>query len=179
MNKTLLTAALAALLAAGPALAADEAEAAVEAKYVIALSTDDFELAETDVSHLAVGESQTIVTDSGKTIDVLRTDRGVEIYVDGELLDIPAAGDGHVVHERFEIVCDGDEDCEELTWATANGEVDLEALEADGAHQVIMIRKEVDATGAGIDVDVEVDAEGAEHGEKVIVIRRKKVADEI
>jgi hypothetical protein len=40
---------------------------------VIALQTDDFELAETDISDLEIGDAETIYTESGKTIDLLRT----------------------------------------------------------------------------------------------------------
>jgi hypothetical protein len=52
-------------------------------KMVIALEADDFKLAETDISTLAIGEAQTIETDSGRIIDILRTSDGAEIYVDG------------------------------------------------------------------------------------------------
>ena len=46
------------------ALAGGE-EADVEKKIVIALSTDDFETEETDLSHLAVGDAETIITEDG------------------------------------------------------------------------------------------------------------------
>ncbi|MFT5351471.1 MAG: hypothetical protein ACI9MF_002294, partial [Gammaproteobacteria bacterium] len=58
-------------------------------KMVVELKTNDFEIAETDISDLAIGESETIVTESGKTIDLLRTAEGIEIYMDGELMDMP------------------------------------------------------------------------------------------
>ena len=47
------------------------------------------QLHETDLSHLEPGDGETIMTDSGKRIDLLRTLDGVEIYIDGELLDLP------------------------------------------------------------------------------------------
>lgn len=85
-------------------------------KSVIAIKTNDFELSETDVSNLAVGEAETIVTENGKTVDILRTAEGFEIYVDGELLDM-SFGDEHGAHhvqKRKVITCDGTEgDCEE------------------------------------------------------------------
>ena len=71
----------------------------------IALKTDDFELAETDISHLQVGESESIVTASGKIIDLLRTENGVEVYVDGELLDIGDHGGQHVLHVDAQVEC--------------------------------------------------------------------------
>ena len=74
-----------------------------EDKMVIALTTDDFELAETDVSDLEIGDSETIYTQSGKTIDLLRTADGIEIYVDGELLELGSLhGEGH--HEKVIII---------------------------------------------------------------------------
>ena len=123
-------------------------------KMVIELKTDDFELAETDISILEVGESETIVTDSGKTIEILRTSDGIEIYLDGELMDTPQMGDfdevhGHSgeLHENITIECvvEGDEDreteCSNEMIIFSDDDVDLEALHADGEdHKIIMKR---------------------------------------
>ncbi|MBT8071551.1 MAG: hypothetical protein HKP21_09300 [Xanthomonadales bacterium] len=85
-------------------------------KMVIALKTTDFELTETDISDLAIGEARTIETDSGKVIDVLRTADGAEIYVDGELLEMNIADEGthgqHTVSEHVEVICHDEEDCD-------------------------------------------------------------------
>ena len=100
--------------------AGEHPEQTVEKKMVIALHTDDFELAETDISGLEIGDSETIHTESGKTIYLLRTADGVEIYVDGELLETGLNGEGcmhegkHMVHKRIEVICESDEDCEEM-----------------------------------------------------------------
>ena len=51
-------------------------QAETQEKMVIALKTNDFELTETDISALAIGQSQTIETDSGQVIDILRTTDG-------------------------------------------------------------------------------------------------------
>jgi len=75
-------------LAATALLATGNVQADTEEKMIIALKTDDFEMTNTDISSLAIGESQTIETDSGQVIDLLRTADGVEIYVDGELLEM-------------------------------------------------------------------------------------------
>ena len=118
--------------------------------------TDNFELAETDVSDLAVGESEIIVTESGKTIDLLRTADGVEIYVDGELLETPRLsgehGDHHgvgVMSKSIVVKCetDGGADeeavCEDELLFLADGDLDIGALHADGeAHKVIIRRIE-------------------------------------
>jgi len=175
MQKFLATGALSALLLAGAALAG---EAVMDQKMVVALKTPHFEIAETDISHLAVGESETIVTDSGRTVDLLRTEDGVEVFLDGVKLDIPMEGEEHVIREEIEIHCDSDEDCESLAWISEDGEIDLEALEAEGAHRTIVIRKETEISGGETDIDVEVESEGEGHEEKVIIIR-KKSADEI
>lgn len=142
----LFTAALPLVLGALPALAGDVGYEAHVEKMVVALATDDFELAETDVSHLAVGEAETIHTESGQIIDILRTKDGLEIYVDGELVNADGPGlheEHRVVHKRVEVICDGDEaDCEEMVWISGGEDLDLEALH-DEAHEtkVIVIRE--------------------------------------
>lgn len=139
----------AALLAPHAALAGDADAAHVE-KHVIALKTDEFELHETDVSHLGVGDAETIVTDDGRTIDILRTGQGVEVYVDGELVapalheDSERAGDHEVVHKRVEVVCGDAGECEKSVWVS-DEEIDLEALPEDGHHRVIVIHEETAA----------------------------------
>jgi len=50
-----------------------------EKKVVVAVKTDDVELHEVDVSHLQPGDSETIFTENGKTIDILRTEDDVEM----------------------------------------------------------------------------------------------------
>ena len=178
MQKFLVSGALSALFLAGAALAGETGEVVRDQKMVVALTTPHFEIAETDISHLAVGESETIVTDSGRTVDLLRTEDGVEVFLDGVKLDIPMEGEERVIREEIEIHCGSDEDCESLTWISEDGEIDLEALEAEGAHRTIVIRRETEISGGEADIDVEVESEGEGHEEKVIIIR-KKSADEI
>jgi len=55
-------------------------------KVVVALKTDTADLAEADISDLDVGDAKTVYTEDGRTIDILRTADGAEIYVDGELI---------------------------------------------------------------------------------------------
>ena len=121
-------------------------------KRVIALKTDHFELAETDVSHLAVGESETIVTESGTTIDLLRTADGIEIYVDGELLELPHAdhhdGAQHKVARHVVVHCADDEQaCVEEHMAMEVEGLDLgephDAEWHDEEADVIVIRKKI------------------------------------
>lgn len=157
-------------------MAGDDSEAVVEEKIVIALSTDEFELEETDLSDLAVGDAETIVTESGKTIDLLRTEDGVEVYVDGELLDVPQHGKHMIIKSDVEIICESDdeEECKELVWISEDGDVDLEALHG-GDHKVIMIHDEIGHEN--MDVDVEVLHEGHETAHKVIKIKHGEPGD--
>lgn len=132
-------------------LAATSVQAGSEEKVVIALKTGDFELQETDVSELVIGESQTIETDSGKIIDILRTADGVELYVDGELLEMDFSGQGlheeHMVQKHVEIICDDEEECDKNVFVVSGEDFDFEELHemhGDGEnHKVIIIKKEV------------------------------------
>ena len=145
------------ILCAGPAFA-DTTE-----KMIIKLKTNEFEIVETDISNLQVGEAETIFTDSGKIIDLLRTADGIEIYIDGEMLEMPdmsgASLDGGVhtiMHKQIRVECavDGDDEselaCADELLFFPDGDTDLEFLHTDGhahtidAHTIIMIEQEVD-----------------------------------
>ncbi len=127
-SKVLSLALLILLACVTAANAGDQAQQITEKKIVIAVKTDDIDLKEMDISHLQPGDSETIVTDSGKTVDILKTEDDVEIYVNGKLLDVGPHmknrhGDHpvHVVHKQVEINCDSDEDCEEMVWTETDG----------------------------------------------------------
>jgi hypothetical protein len=132
-----------------------------EEQIVIALSTDDFELAETDLSHMEVGDAESFTTDSGKRIDLLRTETGVEIYVDGEMIEAGTFGDdelhlGHkVVDAHVEVICHSENDCEKTVLISGDEDIDIDVEELHiedhlhGEHQhgehhekVIIISKE-------------------------------------
>lgn len=195
-NTILFLAAMLMFAGASLAVAGGETETVVEEKIVIALTTDDFEIEETDLSHLAVGDAETIVTDSGKTIDLLRTEDGIEIYVDGELLDMGGMHDEHHQVHKIKIICDDEEgDCpEDYTWISGDEDFDFETIHEHDGKVIIM-------HSGDEDYDVEVlgdgpheahgtvhivkkfeDMEGGElheeHGREVIIIK-KKVEDEI
>lgn len=149
---TLSLALLFTILCAGPAFA-DTTE-----KMIIKLKTNAFEIAKTDISNLQVGEAETIVTDSGKIIDLLRTADGVEIYIDGEMLEMPdmsgaslGGGMHTIMHKQIHAECVVDVDYEsELECAHglvffSDGDSDFEFLHTDGdAHTIIIIEQEVD-----------------------------------
>ena len=124
-------------------------------KMVVAVKTGDFERVETDISHLGVGDAETIHTESGKTIDLLRTQDGIEIYVDGELMDTGMGGDQglhedhHVIHKNVEIICESEDDCDEMVFMSEDEDIDVEVLHEEllyeeGEHErVIIIKKRV------------------------------------
>ena len=127
-------------------LAITSVQAETQEKMVIALKTHDFELTETDISTLTIGESQTIETDSGKIIDILRTADGAEIYVDGELLEMNFDHEGlhedHMVKKHVSVICDNNEDCDNNVFILAGDDDDLTRVIEDGENT--FIHKEIE-----------------------------------
>ena len=180
-----------ALLLLGIAAAGENAM--TEEKIVIRVKTDDFELAETDISDLAVGESETIVTESGKTIDLLRTEDGVELYIDGELQDLDFGGGAmhpqhRVLHEAVEFDCESDTDCEcDHDFVFFSDDADFELLheidgDNEGFHERIELICDVEeqcekrvwiSDGEDLDID---ELHIAGEGHKVIKIHKQKAA---
>jgi len=165
-----------------------------EKQMVIALKTDKFELTETDISTLAVGEATTIETESGSIIDILRTADGAEVYVDGELLEMDFDHEGmhekHIVKKHVEVICDDDEDCEEHV-IVLSGDEDVSGWENEGGENVF-IHKEIELTcideddgascedkmiwvseGGDIDLEELHEMHKGEEGHKVIVIKKQ------
>jgi hypothetical protein len=162
MQKHIILAMAALSLLAPPLAFAGGEEDGYEEKTVIALKTDDFELSETDISHLEVGDGETIVTESGKTIDLLRTQDGIEIYVDGELVEPSMHGDHKLIHKRVEVVCEEEDSCEELVWISEDRDIDLEVLHGEG-HELIMLH--------GDDAEELVELQSGEQQKKIFIIR--------
>ena len=169
-------------------------------KMVIALKTDSFELAETDISELAVGEAQTIETESGTVIDILRTADGADIYVDGELLEMNFDDSGlheeHVMEKHVEIVCDDDEDCSKhmivlgdddshnSKWATADGEnvfihKEVEVSCTDDGDGTACSDRMIWISGdENIDLEALHESHQSGEGHKVIVIEREVISED-
>ncbi len=78
---------ISALLAFSPVLAGEQP--LVEKTIILDITNDQVDLHQVDISDLTIGEAETIFTEDGKTVDILRTQDGFEIYVDGEELEIP------------------------------------------------------------------------------------------
>lgn len=198
--ETMMALAAAGLLA-GAAVAGGEPEETIK----VEVSTGHGGVFMADMSDAAVGDAQTWTTENGKVIDVLRTENGVEIYVDGELMDASfgeeALHGAHVVlHEEMEVECHGTdgEDCRHDVIVMKNGDVSMDGdfdvvIDGDAAeHQVIVKRFEMvceDEDGAkdcgelAVFSDEErahLEALGDEgHDVKVIKIRRHLESDDI
>jgi len=95
-------------------LATSPVQAENEEKMVIKIETDSFSLGTTDISSLGVGEVKTIETESGEVIDILRTLDEIEIYVDGELIELgfdhDPIGEVHMIRNHVQITCDEEDD---------------------------------------------------------------------
>lgn len=192
-------------LASVAILATTSVQAETQKKMIVALKTNDFELTETDISSLAVGEAQTIETESGKVIDILRTVDGAEIYVDGELIEMNFDEDTvheehmtqkHVVRKHVEVECENDEECDKNVVILAGNHEDLpEWISEEGDN--VFIHKEVElscnddeeGTSCGEktiwisgdeDIDIEEIHEKHNSGEthKVIVIKKKVITED-
>ncbi|MCF6263541.1 MAG: hypothetical protein L3J24_08170 [Xanthomonadales bacterium] len=75
------------------------------------INGDDLEVHQTDLSHLATGESEIIYTESGKELTLTRTEDGVEVLVDGEKVNTGL----HMAEAecKFEVLIETDcDDCE-------------------------------------------------------------------
>ena len=181
-------------------LATTSVQAGNQEKMVIALKTSDFELTETDISELAIGEAQTIETESGKVIDILRTADGAEIYVDGELLEMNFDKEGlheqHMVKKHVEIICDDDEECDENVFVLHGEDHDISHLvSADGENIVIHEEIEIECTDddgetsctdkmvwmsddGDIDIEELHEMHKNQEGHKVIVIKKEIDTDD-
>ena len=186
-------------IAAQAAVAGDAPGPEGEETIVISIVTDDFAIEDADLSHLAVGDAETFVTDGGKTVDMLRTDDGIEIYVDGELIEGgDVSADKHIVRE-IHIVCDEEaEDCsEDMTWVEGLEDLEIESLHEHGQKYIVINSEDgefdVEQLPEGAheihgsvhivkDIDVEVldelhELHGA--GEREVIIIKKEIGDEI
>jgi len=116
-------------------------------KTIIALKTSDFELTETDISTLAIGEAQTIETENGKVIDILRTVDGAEVYVDGELLEINFGHEGvheeHMIRKHVEVICEDDEGCDKKVLVHSAHDAEVSGWVTENGGDII-IHKEIE-----------------------------------
>jgi len=188
------------VLAAYAILTSISVQAENREEIFIALSTDDFVLAETDISTLAIGDAQTLETDDGKVIDILRTADGVEIYVDGELHETDLMDDGlheeHMLKKHVEIICDSDHACDEnviihmgdnseaLEWVTADGENivihrEVEMICSDDEDGTRCSEQTIRVSGdEEIDIEMLLDEHKKDADHKIIVIRKEIVTED-
>ena len=158
--------------------------------HLVRVATGASDIIEADVSALELGESQSFVTDSGRTVDILRVPEGIELYLDGELIETGELSatleDRLALHEEL-VTIDCDEetqgDCadliEDLAHAHADGMKVIiarqhveEICDQDGnCDRSVWISQDGDMT-IDIDADIQHDKD-----HEVIVIRKEIHAD--
>jgi hypothetical protein len=160
-----------------------------EPTIIMKLKSDEVELDEIDISDLEVGDAHTVFTDSGKTVDILRTVGGFEIYVDGEELKIPnepldmesLAGNVHYGSDiEIECLSEDGNDCDAHGMIIMPGDEDSEIdLSGKQAH-VIKIHKEyIDEEGGDPNGESGHDNTHSEHsGAHKVIMIRKHVTEE-
>ena len=52
-----------------------------------------------------------------------------------------------VISKHVEVICDDDEDCEEMVWVSDGDDIHVEELHEDGNHKVIKIRTHKETSG--------------------------------
>jgi len=157
--------------------------------HIVKVRTADAEVVEADVTDLALGESRTFVTGSGHTVDLLQAPEGLEIYIDGELVETRhGAEDLHeriaLLHERSAEACEAADGsaCEEhyayVYRTDAEGEMDavVEAIGSEINVELVCADDDscnesvwIDDDGLG-DMDLEVLHES--DGARVVIIEK-------
>jgi hypothetical protein len=142
LTALLLPAIMASLACAGTVVAAEGP------KKLIDIDAGGIQIDRLDFSRLAPGDSATMYTDDGRVIDILRKERGIEIFVDGEPLFAPSlhsadhhSGGIHGAHRvMIRIECesrDDDECAEDRLTPVDHWAIDLDHEE----HEVIVIQR--------------------------------------
>jgi hypothetical protein len=136
--------------------------AEIEKEMVVSIETDSFEVTETDIGSLAVGEAKTIETESGQVVDILRTPDGAEIYVDGELLE-PGLESGHLEHDlhvvskHVDITCDDDDgsECHEHVVIEVHGDGETYNYNWTAADEAVILHEDIEITCTDDDGETE------------------------
>lgn len=158
--------------------------------HLVRIAAGDSDIIEADISDLGLGESRSFVTESGRTVDILRVQEGIELYLDGELIEagkLSAGLDDHLaLHEEVLTV-----ECEAEAESNCSALIeDLAQAQADDM-KVIIARHHVDeicgqqgncdrSVWIDKDGDVTIDVDNDAHREidhEVIVIRKEIRAD--
>lgn len=158
------------------------------------ISTSDAGTVEFDLDELAVGESRHFTTDTGKPVDVTRTEAGYELAVDGKKLDVILDGeDAASMHIESAGEGDGEREVVFLKKRAGDGSgephvvVMTEGDDGEGGKRVI--KKRIITSGGEedgevrvkvLDDDEDIDLEALEAGEHAgghVVMIKKKVHD--
>ena len=134
-----------------------------------------------DLDEMQVGETRSVIDESGKSVLITRKEDGFSFNVDGEVIDLPnfADGDHDSVHW---ISADGVDDVnvhvmrdvDTMSMGGMGGTVILSSNPIDDATQQA-IRSVLES--AGYDSEVEFIDHHGEHEEKVFIKKVEKVAE--
>jgi hypothetical protein len=126
-----------------------------------------------DLAEMQVGESRSIVDESGRNILVTRGEDGFSINIDGETIELPDFHSG--AHGGMHVIADGEDsdvnihvmrDVNMTMMNEMSGTMILSPKPIDGATQQA-IKSLLESAGYGSDVNF-IDHDGAEHGKVII-----------
>lgn len=134
---------------------------------IVDIETEDFNIDSLDISHLGTGDSETVYTEDGRTIDILRTANDIEIFIDGEKLDIPSLhSEEHEFMTEYELLSGHD--------ATGHDATGHEAAEHDATEREVLIIRKIEQTDETAET-ARLDASG---NHEMIIIRDLSGHDE-
>ena len=108
-------------LTSGPAVAGGQEPEIIE------VMAEDFVIGPLDISHLENGDSETVFTEDGRTIDILRSIEGIEIFIDGEPLGLPSLHhhEGSSIELEIECISDDHQGCSNSDQLIVNEDHDV------------------------------------------------------
>ncbi len=152
------------------ALVATAGEPDIDRQVKLKILADD-EMVELDLSHLEVGESEQLFSESGKEIVALRTEEGFEIDVEGRDEPIIVKTGDHAYAFSVDHHCEeSDDDCTHNVIVRKNVHILHEEdhhEHGEGAHSMVFISGEGEQHIVGGHANVWLSSEGEGEGMKV------------
>jgi hypothetical protein len=107
----------------------------------------------TTIDDLAVGESKTITDDDGNEIMLKRTEKGLEIEVEGETIDIAGLDEDHELHAMDDVVVKTHAD-HRVKVIKTDGEMGVTIISSDALDDKTRARLEEVLKEAGKDGEI-------------------------
>lgn len=169
-----------ALVLASAGFAAPDATIHEEREEIVKIMLGDdpsaLEMIHLDVTDLEIGESHVAQTESGKTVEVVRTESGFETWIDGERLDIPEIREKKIVIERTNDDGDHEHRIETFVIGGDGTEKHVFAHGGEGQHRMIFVSEDGSTT--------RLEGEGSAYawstgGEGLVRLRENSAADHL